>query len=730
MIKGDLGAGPMTNHHTRAIFNTSSSSMLFWASFSIALLVPAVLSVHPHPNATQEVKDYHRLRRQTYPTSYINSGLCTHVSYEECLQLEDEMRDNARLLKDVFVTHGFIRVLVLLVQFPDHRDRNLPTVAEYEELFNDHVRSQIIPTGSVSNWVEQNSYGAFKIEAEVMDWVVTDMTEEEYSFEESGISVKFRKAMYPALDHLEEQGFDFSRFDMNGDGIIDSIVVLHSGYAAEIGGIDCKSGADVTHRIWSHAIASMQKNWKSKKSGIRAGGYCVSSGLRGQCHTDIARISVITHEFMHTLGLPDLNDGSGEWIGRGTGDFDIMSNAHGRDGTQIYPAFLSPWSKMQLGWIEPIEIMNDGTFQIVASEVKDEVYVIREKFPSGEYLIIENRQPLMWDELLWNGGLLIWHFDDHQDLLRYRGYPGQSGWPGNGLHYAMAVLAADGNYDIEEGNNGGDDGDYWRAGAAPLGPGPLEAEASDVGIYPNTNTYQKGNIQQTGIVIDQVSDSAPQMSFRVTGFAPPPSTPVPTPEQTIDPMVLTTPEPTQNPTSTPTLKSIPITTQILIPIPMPTPIPTSAQTTSPEPTQKPTSTPTLKPIPKPTSIPTPIPTPILIPIPVPTPIPTSAQTTSPLLTVQPPLDLPFLLNFMPTTNKPSMISDSEATYPPAFLPWEDILPTASPSGVRISNIFLRAQPSQSIGKYMLDPVSSNARRMVITWYSVAPLILYASWVWV
>lgn len=380
----------MKKHHIRAILQTFSSSILFWAFSFVAFLVPSVLSVHPHPNATQEVKDYHRLRRQTYPTTYLNSGLCTHLVYEECLQMEGEMRENARLLNEVFVTHGFIRVLVLLVQFPDHRDRNLPTVPEYEELFNDHIRSQIIPTGSVSNWVEKNSYGAFKIEAEVIDWVVTDMTEKEYSYGESGISVEFRKSMYPALDHLDEQGFDFSRFDMNDDGIIDSIVVLHSGYAAEIGGADCTSGADATHRIWSHALASMKNNWKSKKLSIRAGGYCVSSGLRGHCHTDIARMSVITHEFMHTLGLPDLNDGSGEWIGRGTGDFDIMSNAHGRDGTQIYPAFLSPWSKMQLGWIDPIEIMNDGTFQIEASELKDEIYVIREKFPNGEYLVIEN----------------------------------------------------------------------------------------------------------------------------------------------------------------------------------------------------------------------------------------------------------------------------------------------------------------------------------------------------
>ena len=52
----------------------------------------------------------------------------------------------------------------------------------------------------------------------------------------------------------------------------------------------------------------------------------------------------------------DLNDGKGDYIGRGLGDYDVMSNSHGLDGKQIYPAHLSPWSKMQLRWLEPTEL--------------------------------------------------------------------------------------------------------------------------------------------------------------------------------------------------------------------------------------------------------------------------------------------------------------------------------------------------------------------------------------
>jgi hypothetical protein len=44
-----------------------------------------------------------------------------------------------------------------------------------------------------------------------------------------------------------------------------------------------------------------------------------------------------------------------------------------------------------------------------------------------EYFLIENRQPKLFDQYLWNGGILVWHIDDTQPWMRERGYPGQEG---------------------------------------------------------------------------------------------------------------------------------------------------------------------------------------------------------------------------------------------------------------------------------------------------------------
>lgn len=90
---------------------------------------------------------------------------------------------------------------------------------------------------------------------------------------------------------------------------------------------------------------------------------------------------------------------------------------------------MGPWVKIQSGWLEPIEIAEDGEYIIEVSAMNPSVYTIRDRFPSSEYILIENRQPIGWDEYLWEGGLLIWHIDDNADNNCERGYPGQFGWP-------------------------------------------------------------------------------------------------------------------------------------------------------------------------------------------------------------------------------------------------------------------------------------------------------------
>ena len=127
---------------------------------------------------------------------------------------------------------------------------------------------------------------------------------------------------------MDSSGFDFSRFDVNGDYVIDVTAVLHSGYAAEYGGSDCNTGATSLDRIQSFASSATYNTWVST-SGYSLGNFFITSGLEGLCNFVPAKVGTMIHEFLHTFGLPDLYDKRGKYNNNpssvgGIAGYDVM----------------------------------------------------------------------------------------------------------------------------------------------------------------------------------------------------------------------------------------------------------------------------------------------------------------------------------------------------------------------------------------------------------------------
>lgn len=184
-----------------------------------------------------------------------------------------------------------------------------------------------------------------------------------------------------------------------------------------------------------------------------------------------------------------------------------MASPYGWTVNPNFPGHMGPSSRSAAGWLNYIEIVQNGVYAIQPSEMSSQVYMISEGFPDGEYLLIELRQKIKWDADFGGNGILIWHVDELAPKMTLRGWPGKQGWPRD--HYRIAVLQADGNYDLEKGNNLGDAGDFWTTGQV-LGPGPNE--------WPNTMSYQNGNQRSTGISIEILSKVGLIMNFRVSGL--------------------------------------------------------------------------------------------------------------------------------------------------------------------------------------------------------------------
>lgn len=181
----------------------------------------------------------------------------------------------------------------------------------------------------------------------------------------------------------------------------------------------------------------------------------------------------------------------------------------------VIPGHLSAWSKQQLGWNDIKEIPGDGLYTLDAAETTRQAFKITlQESAYPEYLLIENRQQLAFDVDIFNNGLIIYHIDDLANLQQNRGYPGQPGWPQNGNHFQVAVLQKDGNYDLEKDVNNGDAGDFWTPGDT-LGPGQGNT------VFPNTDSYQLGNIKETGIKLEVLSQNGTKVTFRIGGIGTP-----------------------------------------------------------------------------------------------------------------------------------------------------------------------------------------------------------------
>ena len=70
------------------------------------------------------------------------------------------------------------------------------------------------------------------------------------------------------------------------------------------------------------------------------------------------------------------------------------------------------------------------------------------------------------------------------------------------------MLQADGNYDLEKNVNIGDAGDIWLPGMK-LAPG-------DGKTFPNSDSYQGGNIQKTGVTIEVLELRGQNIDLQIT----------------------------------------------------------------------------------------------------------------------------------------------------------------------------------------------------------------------
>ncbi len=241
---------------------------------------------------------------------------------------------------------------------------------------------------------------------------------------------------------------DLSPYDLDDDGWIDRLLILHTGGAQEGSG-----GSDA---IWSH-YATLNVAIMVGDVGINQ--YCMASFDSG--------MGTMLHEMLHMLGTVDLYDvhsdvPTTEW--NGLGDWDIMAsgNWNGPSNNGRFPALPTSSTLELMGASTPVDIHigesgpeNQSLFippHVPASGV------VRIPIAPNEYIWMESRVDTGFDKHLPGHGLLVTQQNlNNGDITTNEvNHDPDFAW--------VKVIEADGDDGLIRGTDDGDSGDVFTSG--------------------------------------------------------------------------------------------------------------------------------------------------------------------------------------------------------------------------------------------------------------------------
>jgi len=358
---------------------------------------------------------------------------------------------------DFFPPRGERRVLVLPAWTPD-----LPPAFSSEEIHHRLFSRSDDEITSLAEYYDEVSYGALRLEGEVTDWIELSRPMSEYAGNSYGLNARRRDGNLGVMARETVEaalaaGVDFSRFDNNGDGHVDGLIIIYSGP------VNVQPGVKSPDRFWPRVeYISMLGLDPINAGGAIVDRFAIIPEFLASPDRPLSR--VYAHEFGHLLGLPDYYDKDNSSFGAGA--LDLMSVA--LPGQRDRPAIgLSAYSRELLGWIAPRVIEASTVVRLNPIATHPEALRINTRVP-GEYFLVSYRTRRGLDKLLFGEGLLVWQVNERaifENRAECRKVP-CSPRPN------LALVQADGRKDLEHRRRLADPFDFF--------PGP-EGKFTELG---------------------------------------------------------------------------------------------------------------------------------------------------------------------------------------------------------------------------------------------------------
>ncbi|MCX8193557.1 MAG: hypothetical protein N3G77_07105 [Nitrososphaeria archaeon] len=305
------------------------------------------------------------------------------------------------------------KTLVLMVEFSDVRIR--ASIQKVEEIVN-----------IVNRFIKSSSYGKTWLDYYIYPKVITLPKNMAYyggpspgaqRGDDNARSLEFK---YLAIKFFKEKsGKDITEFK--------HIIIVHAG------GDEATSGSP--NDIWSHCMMSKPLYLLGEMYGLDTiyemlkrqgpeyqmiadilmhkkpdGGWHLIAGVETVAEEDVP--SVMIHEFTHSMWIYDhyVYSKDGYSAGSEVGVWTNMDSGPFLDP----PVDIDGWSKYLLGWIEAVEVKEDGEYIIHTLDKPDEPHGIIIPINEEEYYFIHARRPVGQDAALPSPGVLLFKINKYR----------------------------------------------------------------------------------------------------------------------------------------------------------------------------------------------------------------------------------------------------------------------------------------------------------------------------
>lgn len=296
--------------------------------------------------------------------------------------------------------------LVLMVNFSEDGANTFQTnFSRYQEMY---TGPESEPNRSLSQYISTISDGQVTVNTyfpQVVNNVFLPVTIQGSAsdYPDASVGEQFVQQVITAAQNMSELSFPSKLDSMRGDGYIDNLTIIVQVDGDNTGG----------------AFGSRKADWGDNQTllhGWHVGAYNVlpTSMLRLGSYNDQG-YALASHEFLHTLGAPDLYRTAGENgypVGRW---WDLMAGAN---LTASYPLV---YTRSKLGWMQIETLKDSGTYTLWPAEGASgsRAYILKTSRSDSEFFVVEyrkkpeNRQD--YDYYIPESGLIVYRVNNAVD---------------------------------------------------------------------------------------------------------------------------------------------------------------------------------------------------------------------------------------------------------------------------------------------------------------------------